>query len=227
MSRYHEETMSVIEHLRQSVLFSGLDDRSLMRLAASAKTRDLAPREYLFSEGDQGLHFYLLMAGCFRVFKTSLDGRETTIKLIHPGEFFAEAVLFARKNYPATAVATEKSRVLCLHRDTFLELLDEKAPRQAFIAGIFEKLRFLTDQIHFLTSHDVEDRFFMFLMKTYGKDYRYDISLSKKDIASAIGATPETFSRLILRLTTLGVIAWKKNTLLIREGFWENDLFIE
>ena len=69
----------------------------------------------------------------------------------------------------------------------------------------------------------MEDRFFRFLISTYGKKDEYDILIPKKDIASAIGTIPETFSRLILRLTKMGIIAWKKNRLIMKDGFWENS----
>jgi CRP/FNR family transcriptional regulator, dissimilatory nitrate respiration regulator len=219
--------MALTDTLKKIDLFAGVNRDALAALASSARIKKLEVKESLFNEGMEGIYFYVLLSGSVRVFKTTMDGKESTIKIIYPGEFFAEAVLFGKKSYPATAVATEPSEIVCINRDSFLAMIASSGARDAFISAVFDKLRFLTDQLHYLNSHDVEDRFFMFLIKNFGRQYRYEISLSKKDIASAIGTIPETFSRLILRLTKMGIIAWKKNTLHIKEGFWDNDFFDE
>lgn len=209
--------------LKKLDLFKNLDNTALQELSKNAIHRTLDPKEILFNEGFEGSYFYILLSGSIRVFKTSYDGKESTIKIIYPGEFFAEAVLFGRKQYPAGAIATEISKIIAIHRDSFWKMINNPESRDIFIGAVFEKLRFLTDQIHYLSSHDVEDRFFRFLINNYGKRYHYSITIPKKDIASAIGTIPETFSRLILRLTKMRIIAWKKNTLIVKEDFWEKN----
>lgn len=213
--------------LKKHDLFSKLSRNALEDLSVKSVYKKLEPKEAVFSEGFEGNFFYLLLSGSVRVFKSSYEGRESTIKIIRPGEIFAEAILFQKREYPASAVAVVNSEIIAIHRESFLEMIKDRDSSRIFIETIFEKLRFLTDQIHYLNSHDVEDRFFRFIINNYGKKYRYDISLAKKDIASAIGTIPETFSRLLLRLTKTGVIAWKKNRLIIKDGFWENDYFDE
>ncbi len=212
------------KQIRACDLFTGIDEQGLEKLAREAVFREYEPREMVFTEGVAGSHFFILLSGSVRVFKTSPEGKESTIKIIHQGEFFAEVVLFHETRYPASAVATEPTSVLAINRDSFQEMVSSNDSRNAFISGLFEKLRFLTEQIHYLTSHDVEERFFRFIADTYGKKHRYTITLQKKDVASAIGTIPETFSRLLLRLTRRGIITWKENTLIVKEGFWEIDL---
>ncbi len=219
--------MDIHDRLKRFDLFDRLDERALKELARKAFYKDLEPRETIFNEGFEGKFFFLLLNGAVRLFKTSYDGKESTIKIIRPGEIFAEAVLYIKSEYPVSAVSIEKSEIIGIHRDSFREMMRDTDAGNLFIGAVFEKLRFLTDQIHFLSTHDVEDRFFRFLISTYGRKYRYDVSLAKKDIASAIGTIPETFSRLLLRLTKRGIIAWKKNTLILKEGFWDNDYFEE
>lgn len=219
--------MDIHEKLKEFDLFSNLDERALKELAKKAFLKILEPRETIFNEGFEGEFFFLLLKGSVRLFKTSYDGKESTIKIIRPGEIFAEAILYLRTEYPVTAVTAVESEIIGIHRDSFRDMMRDPVSGGLFIGTVFEKLRFLTDQIHYFSTHDVEDRFFRFLIKTYGRKYRYDISIAKKDIASAIGTIPETFSRLLLRLTKRGAIAWKKNTLILKEGFWDNDYFDE
>ncbi len=217
--------MDIISSLKRFDLFKDLDPGALKSLSIMAELRDLGPRDILFHEGFEGSHFYILIEGMIKLFKTSFEGKESTIKIIYPGEFFAEAILYEKTRYPVSATAIEKSEVIGIHRKSFWSMIENGDSRNRFIGEIFNKLRYLIDQIHHLSSLDVEERFFRFLLDNYGKKYKYRITIPKREIASAIGTIPETFSRLILRLTRLGIIGWKKNTLIIREGFWDNDLF--
>lgn len=213
--------MTILAHLKKIDLFRGLGDEALKELSENSRVITLVPRQTLFSEGSEGLYFYVLLSGSIRVFKTAPDGKESTIKFIIPGEFFAETVLTGLTHYPATAAAAVDATVLAIHRESFWAILERREWRDAFIASLFGKLRYLTDRIQYLTSFDVEERFFRFLMDTYGKRETYDIPLPKKDIASAIGTIPETFSRLMQRLGNDGTIKWERNRLMLKKGFWE------
>lgn len=211
--------------LKNFDLFTGLDETAFSELSKNSTYKILEAKDVLFNESFEGSYFYFLIKGLLRIYKTSFEGRESTIKIIYPGEMFAEAVLFGKKEYPVSVMAMEMSEVIGIHRDSFWKMLKNEESRDEFIKAIFGKLRFLTDRIHYLSSHDVEDRFFKFLIDNYGKKIKYDISMPKKDFASAIGTIPETFSRLILRLTKTGIITWDKNKLEIRKDFWDNVYF--
>ena len=213
--------MNIVNDLKDSDLFRDLDHKVIEKLAETAKSHTLTTKEILFHEGFDGSHFYILTNGAIRIFKTSYDGKESTIKIIREGEFFAEAILFGKKHYPASAIATTKSKVIAISKESFWEMLENEKSRNVFIASIFNKMRYLTEQIHRLTSYDVEDRFFNFLINNFGKHNSYNITIPKKDIASAIGTIPETFSRLVLRLSKMGIITWEKSILTIQEKFWD------
>ncbi|MBN2429994.1 MAG: Crp/Fnr family transcriptional regulator [Acidobacteria bacterium] len=196
------------ELLQQQDLFHSLDAAALASLAVEGRRQTLAPGEALFWEDEEGDHFYLLLSGTVRLFKTAPDGREITVKLVRPGEMFAEVILFESDRYPVSATAAVASEVLAVPRRRFLRLLEDPAVRRRFVAGLMRKMRYLTDRILYLTTYDVEERFYGFLRENYGIRERYPIPLSKKDIAAAIGTIPETFSRLIQRLKQRGIIRW-------------------
>ena len=90
-------------------------------------------------------------------------------------------------------------------------LLVNDSFRNDFIAMLMRKQRYLTERILYLTSHDVEDRFFHFLVEQYGERDLYHMEMNKKDLAAAIGTIPETVSRLIKRLEAEGKISWDGN----------------
>ena len=119
-------------------------------------------------------------------------------------------------------MAVTESRLFALGRGQFNDLLDNPDFRREFMGFLMKKQRYLTQRILYLTAFDLEERFFRFLQERYGKHYFYEITLSKKDFASAMGTIPETFSRLIQRLGKRGLIEWKGNSLSIVSGFWDD-----
>ena len=206
--------------IRNAKFFSGLSDAACKRLAELSRRRTIEKRELLFMEGAEGKAVYLLTAGSLHLVKTNLDGKETVIKTVKTGELFAEVILFEKSSYPVTAVACTDVEVIELPRAGFLKLLNEEEFRNDFMAMLMAKQRYLAERIQQLTSMDVEARFVEFLRDHYGEKEEITPDLSKKDIASAIGATPETFSRLLQKLEKRVGFSWEGKTITVKPSFW-------
>ena len=163
---------------------------------------------------------FLLARGRISLHKLSRDGREIVIKVIKPGEVFAEVTLFEKKFYPVTAVALTEVLVLKLLRRDLLDMLRQEDFRNDFIAMLLRKQRYLADKIQQLTSQDVEERLRAFLIEQYGKREQIQAEINKKQLAAAIGATPETLSRLLQDLKNRKCLTWKQGTITISPAFW-------
>lgn len=209
--------------LKTSELFSGLSDEALGQLTGRGKITPAPQNSMVFLEGERGDSFYVLIAGSVRLFKSAPDGREITVKLLAPGEIFAEVVLFEKDRYPVSAMAVTDTTLFAMGRAAFYSLLEVEDFRREFISVLMKKQRYLAGRILYLTAYDVEERFFRFIAEHYGMRASYDLTLPKKEIASAIGTIPETFSRLIQRLTTRGIIRWEGSKLLLDDDFWETQ----
>lgn len=207
--------------IRNARFFEGLSDSSCAKLARLSLRKEIAKNQTLFMEGSIGKAVYLMLSGTIQLIKTNLDGKETVIKTVKPGELFAEVILFEKPNYPVTAIARTDADVLELPRKNFLQLLDERDFRNDFMAMLMAKQRYLAGRIQQLTSMNVEERFREFLREHYGEAESITPDLSKKDIASAIGATPETFSRLLQKLEKRGDFQWLEKNIRIKPDFWE------
>ncbi len=214
--------MELRDLFRQTELFRGMSEDALVRLATKGKQRRFGQGDTLFVEGTKGSEFFLLMEGDVRLYKTSPEGHEIVLRIIRPGEIFAEVVIFEDTAYPASAAALSAGSVFAIGRASFAELLEDKRFRNEFITMLMKKQRYLTERILYLTTYAVEERFFRFLLEHYGTSGVYRVDMAKKDIASAIGTIPETLSRLINRLKGLGVLLWEGNTLRIDKDFLEN-----
>jgi len=209
------------ELIRNARFFSGLSEAACKRLAELSCRRSVAKRDLLFMEGDEGKAVYLLTSGSLQLVKTSLDGHETVIKTVKTGELFAEVILFEKSRYPVTAIACTEAEVIELPRAGFLKLLDAPDFRNEFMAMLMHKQRYLAERIQQLTSMDAETRFVEFLREHYGEKEKITPDIPKKDIASAIDATPETFSRLLQKLERRGGFTWKGKTITVKPSFWE------
>lgn len=213
--------MDITQLLNNTSFFKGLSAAHRSGLAEICNQKTVKKREYLFHEGETGKSMFLLLEGNVQLHKNTEDGREVVIRVVKPGELFAEVVLFEKDRFPVSARAVTPVEVLLFPKDGIDRLLGEKSFRNSFIALLMAKQRYLTERIQELTTKDVEYRFFTFLRAQYGANELIHTPLSKKDIAAAIGTTPESLSRLILRLTDDEIIAWKGKEIQILTNPWK------
>lgn len=198
-----------LQYISQIELFQSLSKESQNQLADICLSKEVKKKEILFMQGDKGRAIYLCVKGSIQLYKTTPEGQEVVIKIVKPGELFAEVILFEQERYPVTALALVESLVFMLPKAQFDCLLMNISFRNDFIGNLLGKLRYLTNQVQYLTSYDVESRLVLFLKEQYGDKQEFKVNLSKKDISAAIGTTPETLSRLLLKLKDENKLSWE------------------
>jgi CRP-like cAMP-binding protein len=215
--------MNIPQILDQARFFEGISKQSKEALSKFCLPWERPKHTVLFHESEPGEAMYLLARGRISLHKLSPDGREIVIKVIKPGEVFAEAILFEMKFYPVTAVALTDVLVFKLLRRDLRELLGQEDFRNDFIAMLLRKQRYLADKIQQLTSQDVEQRLRAFLLEQYGEQARIHAEINKKQLAAAIGATPETLSRLLQDLRRRKSLIWKEGIISVVPDFWDAE----
>jgi CRP/FNR family transcriptional regulator len=212
--------MNIPRILDQARFFEGISKQSKEALSKFCMPNERPKHAILFREGEPGEAMYLLARGRVSLHKLSRDGREIVIKVIKPGEVFAEVILFEKKSYPVTAVTLTEVLVFKLLRRDLLDLLRQEDFRNDFIAMLLRKQRYLADKIQQLTSQDVEQRLRAFLIEQYGVQEQIHVEINKKQLAAAIGATPETLSRLLQDLKGRKSLIWKQGIITVSPDFW-------
>jgi len=205
--------------IKERGFINDLDESLKREIFSKGEKKRYAQGDMIFLEGEPGECFYHLISGSVKMVKTSSEGKETVIKIIKPGEIFAEVILFENDRYPVTALAVSETEALCIHKRVFIGMLDNPDVRERFIKVLISKQRYLSERIHYLSTLDVEERFFKYLIQNFGRRESYEISIPKKEIASTIGTIPETFSRLLLRLRKRNIIEWRGKTLKVEKNF--------
>ena len=82
--------MTLVEILKQSLIFSGLSEKDLQVLSGIVVRHSFTKGERLFNEGEAADGFYLLVSGQVKLCKVSSDGREKVLHFVKPMETFAE-----------------------------------------------------------------------------------------------------------------------------------------
>ncbi|MBU4460391.1 MAG: Crp/Fnr family transcriptional regulator [Verrucomicrobia bacterium] len=201
--------MDITAILAQVNFFGDLSEASRRALAELCIPREVAKGDVLFREGDEGHSVYICNRGRVRLHKAAPDGTEVVLKIVRPGETFAEVVLFERGSYPVTATALEPCGVFLIPRREVRALLRREDFRDDFIGMLMRKLRHLAERVPMLTTSGIEDRLFHFLDEQFGAAPSVQSGISKKEAAAAIGTTPETLSRLLARLESEGRLRWR------------------
>jgi CRP/FNR family transcriptional regulator, dissimilatory nitrate respiration regulator len=209
-------------NLNDIEMFKDAPDKLKENISAFMKPLNFLKGEYVFSEGDPGSGMFAVVSGFVKLVKNSSDGKEILVRLVNSGDLFGEVVLFESDSFPVTAISGDDTALAFFPKKEILGLLENSEFRVLFCAMLMRRMRYLAERVLYVSAMDVEERFFRFLSEQYGKKYSYSIDLSKKDIASAVGTIPETFSRLLMRLKQRKIIEWENSSLVIEKNFWDN-----
>jgi len=125
-------TVQKIEHLGRVDIFTGLGAHELLVLAERSEEVLFPPGATIFSEGAPAADIYSVVTG-----RVELCREAGRIEVLGPGESFGTLAALTREPRFFTARATERSRCLRLHRDTFWEIV-EAYPQVAH--GVIETL---------------------------------------------------------------------------------------
>jgi len=109
--------------LRDSSVFSSLNDDGLGELANLAIGHNFRANEFIFWDGDTPEWFYIVAGGKVKVLKHSSLAKEFIIAFFSPGEMFGEVTVFENKPYPASAQTVVETKIVGIRREDFLSFL--------------------------------------------------------------------------------------------------------
>lgn len=201
------------EAFRQHYLFAILDDAQLDRVLSGVQGLSLEENEHLFHTGDQARYFYLLRIGQIQLYRLSPAGEEKVIEIIQPGQTFAEAVMFLQTTtYPVSAKAIVQSKLWRIDMNVFLSMLQESNELCLRMLGsMSRRLHGAIQDIDQLTLQNGSMRVIQLLLRSApdSSTHRYSLEWEtpKQILASRLSVRPETFSRILQRLSRQGLIA--------------------
>ncbi len=202
--------MGLKEKIASLTLFEGLPENQLRDLSMIVVDQVVNKGQEIFSQGEEGAGFYVVVSGRVKIYKTSMDGKEQILHIFGPGEPFGEVPVFSGQRFPANAAAMEKSRIFFFPRDAFVALV-KRNPDLALnmLAVLSRRLRRFAQLIEELSLKEVPSRLAAYLIylsdrKNGSSEIKLDIS--KAQLASLLGTIPETLSRILSKMKKAGFL---------------------
>jgi len=112
------EQHSKVRSLRAVFVFATLSKDKLQRLAEALEIENMASGTRVFSQGDQGTHFYIIRKGAVGV---EIDGRNRR-RLGHP-DYFGERALLGSEIRSASITTLEETELWKMDKKTFQEMM--------------------------------------------------------------------------------------------------------
>ena len=177
--------------------------------------------QIIFHEGDKADGFYMVEKGKIKVFKLSYEGKEQILHIYGTGHAFGEVPVYEGRNFPASSMALEKSVILFLPRDKFVDLINQTPGLgMNLLADLSRRLREFTIQIENLSLKEVPARlaaYFLTLSKEQKNEKQVVLPISKAQLSNLIGTTPETVSRILKKMMDSSYIKVETKTILIED----------
>jgi CRP/FNR family transcriptional regulator, dissimilatory nitrate respiration regulator len=202
---------SGIETMMRSIpLFKGLHESACAALGDIARRRSFSKGQAIFSEGEPGHGFFVVVEGRVKIFKLSDDGKEQILHIFSTGEPFGEVPVFTGRHFPAHAMALEITHTLYFTRKEFIALVSAHPDvALSMMAVLSHRLHTFTDLIEDLSLKEVPGRLAAFLLyqcvpDSTTKMIRLDVS--RAQLASILGTIPETLSRIMARMVQASIL---------------------
>jgi CRP-like cAMP-binding protein len=206
---------SVADFLHANAVFAAVPRRELQALAAVAREQSYRPRDVIFSEGEAALFFCIVRSGHVKIVRAGHGGRDVVLELLGPGEPFGGVAVMERRDYPASAQATEPTVVLRIPRDPLIAL-SERHPsivrEMALMMG--RRLRGAHDSVTSLAVDPVEARLAAALVRLAEREGALP-PLTRQSLADMTGTTVETTIRTLGRWLKSGLLTEKDGQLRI------------
>jgi CRP/FNR family transcriptional regulator len=210
-------TEPTIRQLQRASVFHGLSENQIRTLAEIAQALTYQQGDNIFLEGDPAEGFFLVLAGQVKIYKLSLEGKEQVLHFVGPDEIFAEVPVYSGGSYPAHADALRKTQTLFFPRLGILRLLAQD-PNLAMnmLADLSRRLRQLTKLVENLSLKESPARLAAYLLHLSTELRQADeveLDVTKGQLATLLGTTPETLSRTLKKLSETGIIAVQARTI--------------
>ena len=198
------------ETLRQIPLFATLSPDDLAQVATVTVERRYTRGDIIILAGQEGGALYFVRKGLVKIFRTSEEGKEQTLRLIDSGKTFNDVPALDGGPNPASAMAMEPSEVYVTSGVELRRLIRER-PEIALatvhtLAGALRALVGLVDDLSF---RHVRARVAKILLEqevSAVDGQQPQRRLTQQDIAAMAGTAREMVGRALKELEAAGAI---------------------
>ena len=199
--------MSPTDLLDDVDLFADLTPQELLHLADASTTEDLRRGDVLFHEDDPGDTVYIVIDGRIAIAKRSIDGRESVVALMEPGDLFGEMQLFENQGRTAEARALEQSQVLAIGYGPIRQVYEQRPELLwGVVALLAGRLRTMDVALADSVFLDVTGRTAKRLVEMAAGADEFTLPVTQEELAAMVGASRERVNKAIASFVRLGWI---------------------
>ncbi|GAB3256374.1 Crp/Fnr family transcriptional regulator [Chitinimonas naiadis] len=200
-------------------LFRNLDASQLALMAKASQQVRIPKHDYVFHRGDPANGLYVVAVGAIKLAIPSPTGQEKVIEFFAPGQAFGEAVMFLDKPYMVQAQALEDTLLIWIDKQDIYAAIDhDPLFARRMLAGLSLRLHALVQDIETINLQNASQRVVSYLLNTPREGGRMHLPFNKNVIASKLGLTPETLSRLLNQLSLAGLITVEGRDVVIHDA---------
>lgn len=212
-------------------IFNHLEEEQLNEIMDTVHTVSYKKKEIIYHAGEMSDSLYIVNKGRIRIYRLSESGKEQLVRILNPGDFTGELALFSDQTHESFAEAMVDTSVCRIKREDLQNFLLKYPTISLKILSEFSnRLDESEKQTTRFATEKVDSRIAYFLAECIERDSEerniITLPMSKKDLASYLGTTPETISRKLTEFEQLGFIKQlpkKKIEILDLDGLLLND----
>ena len=193
------------ELLAEVQLFAQFPPDGLAAVAAAAVERELDRNHVLFDENDEATELFVVVDGRIAIANVAIDGRESVVALMEPGDLFGEMPLFDGHGRSAAARVLEPSTVLVVPYAAVRAVFEADPvllwPVVALLAG---RIRVTDGALADAMFLDVTGRTAKRLLDLAGDNDEFELPVTQEELAGMVGASRERVNKAISSFLRLG-----------------------
>lgn len=187
----------------QVPIFNHLAPKQLDEIMQVVRSVSFDRGETIFHAGDWSDTLYIIHKGKVKIYRLAESGKEQMLTVLYPGDFTGEYALFNESTHHDYAEAMESSQVCMIKREDLQNFLTNyPSISLKMLAEFSRRLEQSETQTTTFATEKVETRIALYLMELankHGGD-TVELPMSRADLASYLGTSPETISRRLADL---------------------------
>lgn len=179
-------------------IFNHLSPEALEVIAAKANMRTYERGQFVHRAGEPSDKLFIVHRGRIKVYRLSDTGKEQLVRILKPGDFAGELSLFSSVQHDSYAEAMQASEVCTIHRTDLQELLRTYPDISLHVlAELSRRLADSEKQTAAIATASINARLAQYLagLAEQEASLSFSLPMSRRNLASFLGTTPETVSR--------------------------------
>jgi CRP/FNR family transcriptional regulator len=179
--------------------------------------RSYLPGDVIYNQGDMSDGLYAVHSGMIGLRRYESDGSSLLLHLVRNGTVFGYRSYLSKTEHSVTAEVLMPGKI-CFIQSRTVQVLLQQNPNVGlgFLEHSLANMKDMEAKYVRAAVLPVKSRVLHFLLtlneqygsKTENGEHILDIPLSRRDLASAVGATPETLSRTVRLIEEDGLVVF-------------------